>query len=213
MGEAMSSGNNFKLVLLGEGRVGKTSTVLRYVQDKFDDRTQATIQASFLSKRLSVAGENVSIAIWDTAGQERFHALGPIYYRDADGALLVFDVTDGESFEKVKMWVKELRKMVGRDIAIAIAGNKSDLERNRQVTTEEGQSYAAEVDASYFNTSAKLNRGIDEAFLDLAKRMLEGRKKVAPALGGSGQAWQRPTGGNARLTVSEQQQDQRKGGC
>merc|ERR1712178_365924 len=177
------SGNNFKMVLLGEGRVGKTSTVLRYVQDKFEDKQQATIQASFLNKRLSVAGEQVNIAIWDTAGQERFHALGPIYYRDADGALLVFDVTDGESFEKVKMWVRELRKMVGDDIVIAIAGNKSDLERNRQVTTEEGQSYAASVGASYFNTSAKLNRGIDDVFLDLAKRMLEGRKKVTMAGG------------------------------
>merc|ERR1712167_536812 len=160
--------NNFKLVLLGEGRVGKTSTVMRYVQDKFDDKSAATIQASFLNKRLSVAGEQVNIAIWDTAGQERFHALGPIYYRDADGALLVFDVTDGESFEKVKMWVKELRKMVGKDIAICIAGNKSDLERNRQVSTEEGKAYAASVDAAYYNTSAKLNRGIDDCFLELA---------------------------------------------
>merc|ERR1711998_327528 len=145
MGEAMSSGNNFKLVLLGEGRVGKTSTVLRYVHDKFDDRTQATIQASFLNKRLSVAGQQVNIAIWDTAGQERFHALGPIYYRDADGALLVFDVTDGESFEKVKMWVKELRKMVGKDICITIAGNKVDLEKERHVDVKEALSYAESV--------------------------------------------------------------------
>merc|ERR1711904_353198 len=182
----MASSNNFKMVLLGEGRVGKTSTVLRYVQDKFDDKSAATIQASFLNKRLSVAGEQVNIAIWDTAGQERFHALGPIYYRDAQGALLVFDVTDGESFEKVKMWVKELRKMVGEEIVLAIAGNKSDLERNRQVSRAEGESYAASVDANYFDTSAKVNKGINEAFLDLAKRMLEAKKKSADA------PWQMP---------------------
>jgi len=154
----------------------------------------------------------VNIAIWDTAGQERFHALGPIYYRDADGALLVFDVTDGESFEKVKMWVRELRKMVGDDIVIAIAGNKSDLERNRQVSTEDGQSYAASVGASYFNTSAKLNRGIDDVFLDLSKRMLEGRKKVTMAGGGASAAWQRPTG-NKGLVVSAEDANQKKGGC
>merc|ERR1711967_200957 len=100
---------------------------MRYVQDKFDDKSAATIQASFLSKRLSVAGENVSIAIWDTAGQERFHALGPIYYRDADGALLVYDITDYESFAKVQKWVRELRSIVGSDIEITIAGNKFDL--------------------------------------------------------------------------------------
>lgn len=206
--------NQFKLVLLGEGRVGKTSTVLRYVHDKFDDRTQATIQASFLNKRISVAGENVNIAIWDTAGQERFHALGPIYYRDADGALLVFDVTDSESFEKVKMWVKELRKMVGKDISIAIAGNKSDLERNRQVSTEEGQSYAATVDACYFNTSAKLNRGIDEAFLELSKRMLAAKKRSNPMNGSLGDGpgnWQRPK--RTGLIVAEEEESQGRGCC
>jgi len=194
--------------------VGKTSTVLRYVHDKFDDRTQATIQASFLNKRISVAGENVNIAIWDTAGQERFHALGPIYYRDADGALLVFDVTDSESFEKVKMWVKELRKMVGKDISIAIAGNKSDLERNRQVSTEEGQNYAATVDACYFNTSAKLNRGIDEAFLELSKRMLAAKKRSNPmnaSLGDGPGNWQRPK--RTGLIVAEEEAPQRRGCC
>merc|ERR1711998_273839 len=137
MGEAGTMATSFKMVLLGEGRVGKTSTVLRYVHDKFDDKTAATIQASFLNKRLSVAGEQVNIAIWDTAGQERFHALGPIYYRDADGALLVFDITDADSLTKVKQWVKELRKMVGNDIQIAVAGNKVDLERQRTVAEED----------------------------------------------------------------------------
>jgi len=93
------------------------------------------------------------------------------------------------------MWVKELRKMVGKDICISIAGNKSDLERNRQVSTEEAERYAASVDATYFNTSAKLNRGIDDAFLDLAKRMLAAKKKGSFGGGGDGlgggQSWQR----------------------
>lgn len=71
--------------------------------------------------------------IWDTAGQERFHALGPIYYRDANGALLVYDITDRDSFTKVRNWVKELRKIVGKNIVLVIAGNKSDLEKQRQV--------------------------------------------------------------------------------
>ncbi|KAJ1489438.1 small GTPase superfamily [Baffinella frigidus] len=119
----MGSGKqNYKIVLLGEGRVGKTSLVLRYVNDVFSEKQQTTIQASFLAKRLSLGETTVNLAIWDTAGQERFHALGPIYYRDADGALLVYDTTDKDSFAKVKMWVKELRKMVGQDIVLCIAG-------------------------------------------------------------------------------------------
>jgi len=204
---------NFKVVLLGEGRVGKTSTVLRYVQDKFDDKMQATIQASFLKKVLMINQTTINMAIWDTAGQERFHSLGPIYYRDADGAVLVYDVTDGESFEKVKTWVKELRKMVGKNITLSIVGNKCDRERERQVSAEEGASYAEAVGAVYHNTSAKLNRGIEETFLDLARRMLEARQvgnvsggaRYQPQMGGRGQT--------ANLTISNQPTQQKKGCC
>jgi len=121
------------------GRVGKTSLLLRYVTNVFSDTQPATIQASYLTKRVTANGSTLSLAIWDTAGQERFHALGPIYYRDADGAfpwsicvahgvappltrrrncggaaaLLVFDITDTDSFDRVKAWVKELRQMAG----------------------------------------------------------------------------------------------------
>lgn len=123
----------FKVVLLGEGRVGKTSIVLRYTKGEYSDRQVSTLQASYLDKKLTVGSKTANLSIWDTAGQERFHALGPIYYRDASGAFLVYDITDAESFNKVKNWVKELRKIVGTEIVIVIAGNKIDLEKNRAV--------------------------------------------------------------------------------
>ncbi len=91
------------------------------------------MQASFLKKRLNINNNRVDLSIWDTAGQERFHALGPIYYRDSNGAVLVYDITDEDSFQKVKNWVKELKKMLGADICLAICGNKCDLEKNRTV--------------------------------------------------------------------------------
>ncbi len=127
----------FKVVLLGEGRVGKTSILLRYTKGEYSDRQISTLQASYLDKRVMIGNSAVQLSIWDTAGQERFHALGPIYYRDAAGALLVYDITDAESFNKVKNWVKELRKIVGNDIIIVIAGNKIDLEKNRNVDENE----------------------------------------------------------------------------
>ena len=102
--------------------------MVRYVRGNYDDKMQSTIQASFLTKRINI-GEPVTLNIWDTAGQERFHALGPIYYRDADGALLVYDITFQASFTRVKHWVTELKKM-NRSIPIAIAANKSDLEKS-----------------------------------------------------------------------------------
>lgn len=95
-----------------------------------------SLQASFLNKKLNIRGHRCNLSIWDTAGQERFHALGPIYYRDANGAILIYDVTDADSFQKVKNWVKELRKMLGNDINLAIAGNKIDLEAQRRVDAQ-----------------------------------------------------------------------------
>ena len=101
--------------------------------------TRFSLQASFLNKKLNLRGKRVNLSIWDTAGQERFHALGPIYYRDANGAVLVYDITDADSFTKVKNWVKELRKMLGNDISLAIAGNKVDLEKQRHVSAESAE--------------------------------------------------------------------------
>lgn len=162
----------FKIVLLGEGCVGKTSIVLRYCTNSFNDKHDVTVQASFQTKRLNIDNQRVSLSIWDTAGQERFHALGPIYYRDSNGAILVYDITDADSFQRVQNWVKELRKMLGKEIVLAIVGNKSDMERNRVVTQEAADSYAASVGAKHYSVSAKLSKGINELFLDLTKRML-----------------------------------------
>jgi len=164
---------SFKVVLLGEGCVGKTSLVLRYVENKFNDKHISTLQASFLNKKLNLNGRRINLAIWDTAGQERFHALGPIYYRDSNGAVLVYDITDEDSFQKVKNWVKELRKMLGSDVCLCIAGNKTDLEKDRIVSQEEAEQYAESVGAKHYHTSAKLSKGIEEMFLDLSQRMVE----------------------------------------
>lgn len=169
----MAPVKKIKVVLLGEGRVGKTSILLRYIKGEYDERQVSTLQASYLDKKISVGNQSVQLSLWDTAGQERFHALGPIYYRDADGALLVYDITDEQSFQKVRTWVRELRRIVGEDIEISIAGNKIDLERNRKVTEEAAKKYAKSVGATHSNTSAKLNKGLDDAFIDLTKRILE----------------------------------------
>lgn len=188
--------HNFKVVLLGEGCVGKTSIVLRYVEQKFTDAHVSTLQvglldllseantadsqASFVSKKLNISGRRVNLAIWDTAGQERFHALGPIYYRDSHGAVLVYDITDEDSFAKVKNWVRELRKMLGEAVCICIVGNKLDLERDRAVPVEEAREYAEAVGAKNCETSAKMNKGIDELFLDLSMAMIEEADRSAP---------------------------------
>ncbi|VDN03859.1 unnamed protein product [Thelazia callipaeda] len=161
------------IVLLGEGAVGKTSVMVRYVENKFSTQHVSTLQASFLSKKLYVDGKTVDLDIWDTAGQEKFHALGPIYYRSSHGALLIYDITDVHSFEKVKMWVNELKRMLGDEVYLIIIGNKLDLERNRNVDKNEATEYARSIDAGYFETSAKDNIGVIQAFDHLVKGLIE----------------------------------------
>lgn len=166
--------NVFKVVLLGEGRVGKTSLLVRFTSNKFNDREQATVQATpFQPRPLQMGTQRVELQLWDTAGQERFHSLGPIYYRDTAAALIVFDITDVDSFERAKAWVKELQQMVGPDIVITIAANKCDLEQERSVPDAVIAEYAQQVGASYFNTSAKTGAGLDKAFQDIGKRALQ----------------------------------------
>lgn len=182
----MSGSNQFKIVLLGEGCVGKTSLVLRYCQNTFNEKHLSTLQASFLKKRINLQGKRIDLSIWDTAGQERFHALGPIYYRDSNGAVLVYDITDEDSFHKVKNWVKELRKMLGQDICLAICGNKMDMEKNRRVDQATAERYAESVGAVHFHTSAKQDKGIGDMFLDLTRRMIKANSGSKPGVGARG---------------------------
>merc|ERR1712159_478318 len=163
-----STSSAFKVVLLGEGRVGKTSLLLRYVKDSFSDSQAPTVQATYLSKTVKLENDaRVTLNVWDTAGQERFHALGPIYYRDADAAVLVYDITDADSLA----WVKELRQIAGGEISLAVCANKSDLERSRSVSTSDGGAYAKSIGASFFSASAKAGKGVEQVFASVAKAL------------------------------------------
>jgi Ras-related protein Rab-21 len=182
---------HYKVVLLGEGRVGKTSILLRFVEDSYVEGCPSTTSASYLEKHVIVdehqttPRREANLSIWDTAGQERFHSLGPIYYRDAKGAVLVYDITDASTFDRVKSWTKELRKMVGdkTKICLTIVGNKLDLELNRVVSVEEATKYASSVGATFFETSAKTGRGVEDVFVFLTKTMLD---TVKPSYSRSG---------------------------
>ncbi|DBA89743.1 TPA: hypothetical protein ACH3X2_004622 [Trebouxia sp. C0005] len=187
----LASSKTVKVVLLGEGRVGKTSLALRFVHNTFNHSQQASLQASFLTKQIIAGSQQVELAIWDTAGQERFHALGPIYYRDAQAALLVYDITDADSFTRVQTWVQELRQMIGPGIVIAIAANKQDLQKMQTISAQESEAYAASIHALHVGTSAKTGLGLQDVFQAIADQVID--KSPAP-----GAAQHRPAG---RLVV------------
>jgi len=161
----------YKLVLLGESSVGKSSLVLRFVKGQFLDYQESTIGAAFLTQTVCLNDTTVKFEIWDTAGQERYHSLAPMYYRGAQAAIVVFDITSSESFEKAKSWVSELQRQGSPNIVIALAGNKCDLANKRAVQASTAQTYADDNGCLFMETSAKTNANVTELFVAIAKKL------------------------------------------
>ncbi|OCF37673.1 rab family protein [Kwoniella heveanensis CBS 569] len=149
-----------KLVLLGEAAVGKSSLVLRFCQGDFNENTSPTIGAAFLTQKCRLENRIVKFEIWDTAGQERFHSLAPMYYRNAQAAVVVYDITKAASLEKAKAWVKELQRQANANIVIALVGNKLDL------VSDSTSSDAAPVPAAATEESTETPEDDDESSSD-----------------------------------------------
>lgn len=187
----------FKLVLLGESAVGKSSIVHRFVKDSFDDFRESTIGAAFLTQTLQFDEQTtIKFEIWDTAGQERYKSLAPMYYRNANAALVVYDITQEASLERAKSWIKELQRQASEDIVIALAGNKVDLESERKVSKETAQVLATEENLLFFEVSAKTGEGIKEIFTEIAKKLPIEAQTKPKAANGKGVNLQRPSTNN-----------------
>merc|ERR1712107_544965 len=158
-------------VLLGESAVGKSSLVLRFVKGQFHEFQESTIGAAFLTQTVVLDDTTVKFEIWDTAGQERYHSLAPMYYRGAQAAIVVYDITNADTFTRAKTWVRELQRQARPDIVIALAGNKSDLGSRRTVEYEEANAYAEENGLLFLETSAKNANNVNEIFLAIARRL------------------------------------------
>ncbi|URD97045.1 Sugar transporter [Musa troglodytarum] len=158
-----SNSINAKLVLLGDMGAGKSSLVLRFVKGQFLEFQESTIGAAFFSQTLAVSNATVKLEIWDTAGQERYHSLAPMYYRGAAAAIIVYDISRMESFERAKKWVQELQKQGSPILVTALAGNKCDLEDKR----EEAQTYAEENGLFFMETSAKTAINVNDIFYEI----------------------------------------------
>jgi Ras-related protein Rab-5C len=169
--------NSVKLVLLGEAAVGKSSLVLRFVSNDFQENKEPTIGAAFLTQKCTIDNRVIKYEIWDTAGQERFASLAPMYYRGAQAALVVYDITKPASFIKARHWVKELHEQANKDIVIALVGNKLDLINDdddlRKVSIEEGQNLAQEQGLLFFETSAKTSHNVNEVFVAIGNKIPE----------------------------------------
>jgi len=163
----------YKLVLLGDASVGKTSLVGRFVSNHFNEAVETTVGAAFSTQTVSTeTGKNIKFEIWDTAGQERFKSLAPMYYRNASCAVVVFDLTSESSFARAKDWVKQLALSNNPDIVIALAGNKADIPSSqRQVKADEIKQFTLEESLIYLETSAKTGHNVQKLFETIANKL------------------------------------------
>lgn len=168
-----------KTVLLGEAGVGKTSLVYRFIENKFRENYKSTLGVNLLKKDLDVEGYGgVSSQIWDLGGQESFRSLRKLYLEGANGGLIIFDLTDKKSFDKLNDWLESFRTARGEQPLLLI-GNKSDLKNQAKITEKEASKYAKNNNMDLILTSAKTGLNVEEAFIKLNKRILDKISKTS----------------------------------
>ena len=162
----------FKILLLGDAGVGKSSIILRYTKNEYNAKMVSSIGVDFKAKDIIVNDKKVKLQLWDTAGHERFRTITTSYYRGAHGIATVFDLSERESFEHVEKWLEEINKYAKENVMRFLIGNKSDLVDKRQVTYEEVRSLANRLNIYYVETSAKNNINISDFFQIATKNYL-----------------------------------------
>ncbi len=173
----------FKVLLVGDSVTNKSGIMLRFCDANYNAQEPyiATIGVDFKIKLLEVNASIIKLQIWDTAGQERFRSITSTYYRGSSGIVLVYDITNEESFQNLSDWLREIRQYADKDVDIIVLGNKCDLSENRQVSTERGRQFAGEHGLMFLEVSAKTAENVNEAFLTLSKAMITKAKAKAQA--------------------------------
>jgi len=168
----------FKLLLIGNSAVGKSSLLLRFSDNIFNESFLPTIGVDFKIRTFDLTGKTVKLQIWDTAGQERFKTITSSYYKGAHGIILTYDITDKQSFKDIENWLTEVEKFANENVIKLLVGNKSDMESSRQVKFEEGKEFADSLGIPFIETSAKNSTNVEKAFFTLANEIKGRVQKV-----------------------------------
>ena len=169
-----------RIVLVGDSSVGKTSLISRLVSGEFIPDEQSTVGAMFVLYKIACNDQSIDLQIWDTAGQEKFRSLGPIYYRNSRAGIVVFDISNAESFEHLNSWIDDFCNTTGADVLIYVVANKTDLEE--KVPIKEAEIWARKRGYFFFATSALDGTGVKELFQSIGEKLIQTRtpKKVEP---------------------------------
>lgn len=162
----------FKLILIGESGVGKTSIISQFIEQTFQDDIESSSSGTFSSKQLIYGNDQIlNLEIWDTAGQEKYRAIASMFYKEANGVILVYDITSKHSFEQLQeYWYEQIKEQCSSDIVFAICANKSDLSKEERVDEGEARNFAKNSGAIFCSTSAKNDYGITDLFIQIAKK-------------------------------------------
>jgi Ras-related protein Rab-6A len=191
----------YKLIFLGDQGVGKSCILNRFLNDKFVEEYQATIGLDFQSKNVQIDNQDIHLLLYDTAGQEKFRSLIPMYTRDANIILLVYEVTSKDSFLHLNHWLNDLTTVKKDEVIFVVVGNKTDLEDKREVSREEGEQFAKDNDYLFAEVSAKDGKGFQDLFYkNLFERI---RTKFRP--GG-----QQPTTEVKDIKLTNEQEEKKK---
>lgn len=170
----MNTNKKFKIVIIGDSHVGKSSLLMKYVDKFFEDVFITTIGVDFRIKKININNELFTFQIWDTSGQEKFRSLTKLYYRNCSGVLLVFDLSDKKSFINIEFWLKDIQKYCeDPNVSKLLIGNKIDLKTQSQVSSEEINKFCLKYNLTYIETSVKENKNIENCFIELGKKILK----------------------------------------
>mmetsp|Transcript_43982 Transcript_43982/g.121706 ORF Transcript_43982/g.121706 Transcript_43982/m.121706 type:complete len:207 (-) Transcript_43982:196-816(-) len=194
-----------KLLMIGDSGVGKTCLLLRYANDSFSPTFITTIGIDFKIKNIQLDGKRIKLQIWDTAGQERFRTITTSYFRGAQGILLVYDVTDRNSFISIRNWVAQIQMHADVNVNKILIGNKCDVADQRAISYEEGEALAKEYNINFYETSAKQDLNVEKAFITIATDV----KNRLIADGGAGGA----VSGGHKLSANGGAAGSKKGCC
>ncbi|KAJ3432640.1 ras-related protein rab-2-a [Anaeramoeba flamelloides] len=167
----MKSDYLFKFILIGDSGVGKSCILNRFTNHGFESVYDATIGVEFNARAIEISEKTIKLQIWDTAGQETFRSITRSYFRGSMGALLIYDITQRETFNHLNSWLEDILEHSSPDIEIMVIGNKNDLTELRQVEFEEGEKFAKEKGLTFLETSAKDNINIEESFTKIAENI------------------------------------------
>ncbi|KAJ5072728.1 small gtp binding protein rab8 [Anaeramoeba ignava] len=165
------------LLMIGDSGVGKSSLLLRFSDDKFSPTFISTIGIDFKTRLIELEDKKIKLQIWDTAGQERFRTITAAYYRNAMGIMLVYDVTDANSFGNISNWLKNIQMNANENVSKILLGNKIDMKEGRKIETSKGIELAEEIGIPFFETSAKDNINVEESFLSITKDILNRKEQ------------------------------------